>query len=326
MFSGELLKIDCQQEAGRISAGIKDALQNKLKRRGVIVAISGGIDSSVSLALSVHAIGPERVFTLQLPEKQSSSDTLRLSSLVADRYKVSTEVHDITPILTAVGYYEKYMQALRRMVPDYDAQWKSKIVISSALQNRGFSTFSIVAQSPDGKTIQRRLDAKTYLEIVACTNFKQRIRKMLEYYDADRLNYAVIGTPNRLEYDQGFFVKLGDGAADIKPIAHLYKTQVYALAKYLKVPEEIISRAPTTDTYSLAQGQDEFFFSLPYDKMDLCLYGMNHGIDATTVGDVIGLSEKQVKMVYKDIEQKRSTTRYLHMPPVLMEKIQEIVL
>jgi NAD+ synthase len=212
------------------------------------------------------------------------------------------------------------------MVPDYDSQWKSKIVISSALQNRGFSTFSIVAQSPDGKTIQRRLDAKAYLEIVACTNFKQRIRKMLEYYDADRLNYAVIGTPNRLEYDQGFFVKLGDGAADIKPIAHLYKTQVYALARYLKVPEEIVNRAPTTDTYSLPQGQDEFFFSLPYDKMDLCLYGKNHGVDPKTVGDAIGLSEDQVKLVFKDIEQKRLTTRYLHMPPVLMEKIQEIVL
>ena len=127
-----------------------------------------------------------------------------------------------------------------------------------------------------------------YLQIVAATNFKQRVRKMMEYYHADRLNYAVAGTPNRLEYDQGFFVKLGDGAADVKPIAHLYKTQVYALAEYLGVPEEIRRRPPTTDTFSLPQTQEEFYFALPYAKMDLCLYGHNHGVPAAEVAAAAG--------------------------------------
>ncbi len=325
MASAELLKIDCQREVERISAGIIDALQNRLKRKGLIVAISGGIDSSVSLALGVKAIGSERVFALQLPEKQSSMDTLRLSSAVADHYHIARELLDITPILTAVGYYDKYIRAARLIVPEYDEHWESKIAISSAFKSRGFSTFSIVARSPSGETLERRLNAQAYLEIVACTNFKQRIRKMMEYYFADRMNYAVVGTPNRLEYDQGFFVKLGDGAADLKPIAHLYKTQVYDLARYLKVPEEIIGRVPTTDTYSLSQGQDEFYFSLPYDKMDICLYGKNNGLGPITVGEMIGLSEGQVKMVYQDIDKKRATTRYLHMAPILMERVAEIV-
>ena len=162
---------------------------------------------------------------------------------------------------------------------------------------------------------KKRLSLKAYLEIVAATNFKQRTRKMLEYYHADRLNYAVTGTPNRLEYDQGFFVKLGDGAADIKPIAHLYKTQVYRLAEYLGVPEKIRQRSPTTDTYSLAQGQDEFYFSLPYDKMDLCLYAKNNDVSTDTVADALGLATEQVQRVYDDIDTKRATTRYLHMRP-----------
>jgi len=147
---------------------------------------------------------------------------------------------------------------------------------------------------------------------------------MLEYYHADRLNFAVTGTPNRLEYDQGFFVKLGDGAADVKPIAHLYKTQVYQLAQYLGVPKEIRQRPPTTDTYSLSQGQDEFYFSLPYDKMDLCLYGKNNGISVETVAEYLDLKPEQIQRVYDDIDTKRLTTRYLHLSPLLVEDIPEI--
>jgi NAD+ synthase len=196
--------------------------------------------------------------------------------------------------------------------------------LPSVIENQGYSIFSVVAQSPEGEIIKKRLDLKTYLEIVAATNFKQRVRKMLEYYHADRLNYAVAGTPNRLEYDQGFFVKLGDGAADLKPIAHLYKSQVYAMAAYLGVPEEIRGRPPTTDTYSLEQNQDEFFFQLSYDKLDLCLYAKNHGISVENVANAIGLTAQQVEHVFAEIDTKRKTTRYLHLKPLLMEDVAEI--
>jgi NAD+ synthase len=148
---------------------------------------------------------------------------------------------------------------------------------------------------------------------------------MMEYFHADRLNYAVAGTPNRLEYDQGFFVKLGDGAADFKPIAHLYKTQVYALAAHLGVPDEIRSRPPTTDTYSLAQTQEEFYFALPYDRMDLCLYALNHGVPAAEVAPVVGLTPPQVERVFKDIQSKRRTTSYLHQRPLLVEEVREVM-
>jgi len=325
LFSKDILKIDCEKEADRIANRMRQILADQLKRRGFIVAVSGGIDSSVTLALCVKSVGKERVLALQMPEKHSAENTKDLSALVADHFGVEKVYENITGILEAVGFYKRYNETVQSLIPEYNNDWKSKIVIPSLAESKGFTFFSIVAQSPDGKTIKQRLPLKAYLGIVAATNFKQRIRKMLEYYHADRLNYATTGTPNRLEYDQGFFVKLGDGAADIKPIAHLYKTQVYQMAEHLGVPQEICKRLPTTDTYSLAQGQDEFYFSLPYDKMDLCLYGKNNAIEPEIVGQAIGLSKEQVERVYKDIDQKRSTTRYLHLKPQLAVPVQEIL-
>lgn len=323
-FSSRVLKIDCDRETGSIAATIRTALARDLKRRGLVVAVSGGIDSSVTAALAVRAIGPKKVLCLQMPERHSAGETEKLSGMVADTFGTEKVLENISGILEAVGFYRRYDEAVRSVIPEYGEGWKSKIVIPNVVENAGFSVFSLVAQKPDGTVVKQRLPLKAYLAIVAATNFKQRVRKMLEYYHADKRNYAVTGTPNRLEYDQGFFVKLGDGAADIKPIAHLYKTQVYQLAGHLGVPEEIRKRPPTTDTYSLAQSQDEFYFSLPHDKMDLCLYGRNHGVDPATVGEAIGLTAEQVKRVYADIDTKRSTTRYLHLRPVLAGEVGEV--
>lgn len=323
-FSKDALRIDPEEKADKICSQLRSLLSKQFKRRGYVVGLSGGIDSSVTAALSAKSIGPNRVLALLMPERHSSEDTLSLSLAVADHFKIPRVHEDITKILEAVGFYRRYNDAVREIIPEYGDDWKSKIVIPNVLKRSGFNLFSIVAQSPDGNTISERLSLKAYLAIVAATNFKQRIRKMLEYYYADRMNFAVLGTPNRLEYDQGFFVKLGDGAADVKPIAHLYKSQVYDLAAYLDIPEKIRCRPPTTDTYSLSQGQDEFYFSLPYDKMDLCLYGKNNGIPVETVADTLELTSEQVQRVYDDIETKRSTTRYLHLSPLLVENVPEI--
>ena len=319
----QVLTLDCAAETQKIQSKIQSIIAKKLKKRGAVVGLSGGIDSSVTVGLCQKALGKDRVVALLMPERHSSEDTLDLSRSVADHFGVQVIHEDITPILEALGFYQRYDAAISSVIPGYGTGWKSKIVTSSILEE-GFTFFSAVAQSPEGDIIKKRLDLKSYLAVVAATNFKQRTRKLLEYYHADRLNYAVAGTPNRLEYDQGFFVKNGDGAADFKPIAHLYKSQVYQLAAFLGVPKEIINRPPTTDTYSLPQDQNEFYFSLSYEKMDLCLYGKNNGISAETIGALTELAPEQVERVYKDIDQKRSTTKYLHLPPVLVEKVPEI--
>jgi NAD+ synthase len=207
--------------------------------------------------------------------------------------------------------------------PGYDGTWKNKIVIAGGLEGQ-VNHFRLVVQTPAGEVKEERLGLREYLQIVAATNFKQRIRKTVEYFHADRLNYAVVGTPNRLEYDQGFFVKNGDGSADVKPIAHLYKTQVYAMARHLGLPDEICSATPTTDTYSLTQGQDEFYFALPYRQMDLALWALNHGRPAADLAPALGISEEQAERVYADIQAKRRTTRYLHAKAVLVEAVAEL--
>ncbi len=323
-LSADVLEIDCAAEVEKIAATIRNALRTQLRRQGLVVAMSGGIDSSTVAALCVKAVGKDRVFGLHMPERDSSDDTLRLSTLLAEHLQIDSAHEDITPVLEGVDCYRRRNEAVRSVIPQFGPDWKFKIVLPSILEDDSYRIFSVIAQAPDGEVVKARLSPKAYLGIVAATNFKQRIRKMLEYYHADRLNYATTGTPNRLEYDQGFFVKLGDGAADIKPIAHLYKTQVYALAKHLGLPDEICSRPPTTDTYSMPQSQEEFYFSLPYDKMDLCLYAKNHGLSPEETAPAVNLTAQQVQRVYNDIDQKRRTTRYLHLKPLLMDNVDEI--
>jgi NAD+ synthase len=323
-FSAEVLSLDCGREADRIATSIKEILTKSLHKRGLVLGISGGIDSSVTAALCVLAVGKDKVIGLQMPERHSADETMALSLMIGEHLGLRQVHWDITAILEAVGYYAKYDDAARSVIPEYGAGWKSKITLPGIDEDKTYALFSIVARSPEGTEFKKRLDLNAYLDLVAATNFKQRTRKMLEYYYADKHNYAVAGTPNRLEYDQGFFVKLGDGAADLKPIAHLYKTQVFQLARYLGLPEAIIRRPPTTDTYSLPQGQDEFYFSVSYEIMDLCLYGKNHGLNAETVAARIGLSPPQVLAIYRDIDKKRSTTSYLHLPPVLVTAVPEI--
>lgn len=321
-MDASVLDLDLPKTVERICERIRESVAT-MRKRGAVVAISGGIDSSVCAALSTRALGREHVLFLILPERDSSSRSGRLGNMLADHLNVERIVCDIAPTLDAIGCYRWRDDAIRAVFPDYGEGWKNKIVIAGGLE-RGINFHKLVVEDPSGQRQEKRLGPKEYLQIVAAQNFKQRIRKTLEYFHADRLNYLVIGTPNRLEYDQGFFVKNGDGSADMKPIAHLYKTQVYALARHLGLPNEVVSVRPTTDTFSLEQGQDEFYFALPYEKMDLALWAKNHGRPAAELGAALGISEQQAELVYRDIDTKRRTTRYLHARPELVEPIEEL--
>jgi NAD+ synthase len=326
MFHRDVLDMDLDQESDEIALRLREVVAKRLLRRGLVVALSGGIDSSVTCALAVRTFGPRRVFGLLLPERDSSGDSVRLATMLADHLGIDYLTEDIQPTLAAIGCYRRQAEAMQRVFPDYGEGWKSKIVLpGDLLDSDRVNMYRLVVEDPDGKRFTERLPVQAYLEIVAATNFKQRIRKTLEYYHADRLNYAVAGTPNRLEYDQGFFVKNGDGSADVKPIAHLFKTQVYALARHLGLPDDICGSIPTTDTYSLDQGQDEFYFVLPYGEMDLLLWAKNHDIAVEATAEVMGLSAEQVTRVFRDIERKRAATLPLQLAPVLLKEVPEIV-
>jgi len=323
-LSHDVLNFDMDAEVARVGERLREILRSNLNRRGLIIAMSGGIDSSVCAGLAVKALGPKKVYGLLLPERDSSSDSKSRGQLLAEHLGIEFVVEDIAPALEAIGCYRWRDDAIRSVFAEYSDGWKNKIVISGGSEGQ-INHFQLVVQTPDGELKQQRLPLREYLQIVAATNYKQRLRKAIEYFHADRLNYAVIGTPNRLEYDQGFFVKNGDGSADVKPIAHLYKSQVYALARHMGLPKEICSAIPTTDTYSLPQGQDEFYFALPYAKMDLALWALNHGHSAAELAEVLEIDEKHAEFIYKDIANKRKATRYMHAAPVLVEDVTEIV-
>ena len=324
MFSPSVLELDPEREIARIVQSLRRQVLGSLRKRGAVVGLSGGVDSSVVAALCARAFGPEKVLGIFMPERDSSVDSLRLGRAVAGELGVETVLEDITPALDGLGCYRRQCDAVRTLVPEYGEGWKCKLSLPSPIHGERLAVSRLTVQSPDGEASTVRLTAEAYLQLVAATNFKQRVRKTIEYYHADRLNYAVTGTPNRLEYDQGFFVKQGDGAADVKPIAHLYKTQVYQLARHLRVPAEILERAPTTDTFSMSQTQEEFYFALPYAGMDLCLYAHNHGVPAADVAPVVSLTPEQVERVFRDIEGKRRATRGLHAAPLLVEDVPEL--
>lgn len=321
-LSGMELRIDAEAVRDEIVAALRVQVSDRLKRRGVVLGLSGGVDSTVSAYLAVEAFGPDRVLGLFMPERDSDPASLRLGQEVADRLGITGIVEDIGDVLEAAGCYARRNEAVRQVVAEFGEDWGCKLVLPrDPGQTGGLNVYRLVVQPPGGEPTSHRLRPAVYRQIVAATNFKQRVRKMMEYYHADRLHYAVLGTPNRLEFDQGFFVKGGDGLADVKPIAHLYKQQVYQLGETLGVPHAILERPPTTDTFSLPQGQDEFYFALPVLELDHFVHARDAGMDAEEAARRLGRPVNQVTEVFRDIDQKRRATRYLHTPALLVEDV-----
>lgn len=318
-FSTHSLRLDAARETERLVEAIRRHVFQTLNRRGAVVGVSGGVDSALVAALCSRALGARRTVALFMPEADSSPDSLRLGRLVASSLGLATIHEDITPALQAARCYERRDDAVRLVVPQYSDGWQCKLSLPDVVHADRYSLFDVVVRSPQGAISRSRLTLPAYLGILAATNFKQRIRAMYAYHYADLYQFAVAGTPNRLECELGFFVKNGDGAADFKPIAHLYKTQVYQLAAHLGVPGEILERPPTTDTYPLEQSQEDFYFALPLAKMDLCLYSLNQRVPLEEVADATGLSTGEVQRVFRSIEARRRAARYLHTAPLYPE-------
>ena len=318
-FDPSVLELDCAATVRQIADDMRRVIAKGLARRGAVVAVSGGVDSSVCACLAVQALGAKRVFALLMPERDSSPDSKTRAKKLCEGLGIDYEVEDIAPILEALGCYRRRDEAIGRLFPEYGPGYRQKIAVADDLMgSERVNYFNLIIESPSGQQQKKRMPLDTYLQVVAGTNMKQRTRKLLEYYHAERLNYAVVGTPNLLEYALGFFVRGGDGLADVKPIAHLYKTQVYALAEYLAVPEDIRSQLPSTDTYSLPQTQEEFYFALPYDRMDLLLYAFSHDVPADQAGRALGLACQQVERVYRDIVAKRRVADRLLAPALMV--------
>lgn len=316
-FSMNSIFLDANTETERLIKTLKDIVAFKLKKRGAVVGVSGGIDSSVVLALCAKTFGPEKVLAIMMPERDSSPESKALATLLCEKFKVPYILEDITDAVNGFGCYTRRDEAVKRVFPEYDPKtYKMKIVLHSDTEAKGkLNLFYLTIITPDGTVKSQRLPLSEYLQIVAASNFKQRSRTNMLYYHAEAKNYAVIGTGNKNEHEQGFFVKYGDGGADVKPIAHLFKTQVFQLAEFLEVPEEIRKRTPTTDTYSAEQTQEEFFYKMPFDIMDRIWDGWEKGVTSDVIANVLNIPQAQVDVTINDIRQKIQTTEYLRQEP-----------
>ena len=326
-FNKQVLELNPAAETERIVSALRQQVSQALRRYGAVVGLSGGVDSSTVVALCVRAFGPERVVALIMPDQDSDPESELLARQVVERFQVKTVIkEDITSALAGFGCYARRDEAIRQIFPEYDPShgYKAKIVLPpNILEDDTLNVFSIAIITPEGEEKSQRLPVREYLQIVAASNFKQRGRMAMLYYHAESRNYAVIGTANKNEHDQGFIVKYGDGGVDVQPIAHLHKTQVYQLAAYLDVPAAIRQRTPTSDTYSAHQTQEEFFFRLPFETMDLLWYAKEHQVPVAEVAQVMGLTETQVQRVFNDLTRKQSTTAYLRMSPLKSPEIRE---
>lgn len=316
-FHRHILQLDPEREVNRIVEKLRHDVFNVLKRGGGVLGVSGGVDSAVVLALAVRALETERLVALLLPEMESSPESARLARQVCRQFGVEPIVEDVTGPLIGFGCYRRRDEAVRAVFPEYDSTYKLKITLPPGLLDKDtLNVFRVTIVSPEGQEKTKRLRPAQLRQIVAASNFKQRSRAALLYYHAELRGYAVIGTPQKNEHDQGFFVKYGDGAMDVKPVGHLYKTQVYQLAEYLDIPEEIHNRPPTSDTYSAGSTQEEFFFRLPFELMDLLWYALEHNVPVAEVAREMDLTEEQVQRVFDDLSRKQRTTAYLRMPPL----------
>ncbi len=318
-FSKDIIKLkNIAETCNTIVERLRKEVLEGFRRRGGVIGISGGIDSSVALALSIKAFGPEKVLGVMLPEKDSSHESEMLAKELAEKFGVKTQTEDITQALEGFNCYTRRDEAVKRIFPEYSPEnYKMKIGIKQNPGNQNLPPiFSLVIVDLKGNEFSKILPINEYLQIVASSNFKQRCRMSMLYYHAERLHYAVIGTPNKHEVDQGFFVKYGDGGADIMPIGKLYKSQVYELAKYLGIPESIIQRTPTTDTYTAVQTQEEFFYQMPFHLMDLIWYGYENSYSAEEVAIALTMEPDEIRKIYMNFMRKHQTTAYLRMSPV----------
>ena len=316
-FNADILKIDCEIESLRIEQFIRKQVFESFRKKGIVIGISGGIDSAVVATLAVRAIGADNIFGLILPEKESNPISAEYANLLIEKLGIRSKTVELTPMMENFGVYRKRESIVRKHFSYYNNLWKYRLVMPQNLLDKDrFNVSVLEVQNPEGKISSKRLSSKDYLEMVAATDVKQRMRMIMLYYFAEKYKYIVAGTTNFSEAIQGFFVKYGDGGVDTEPIAHLYKSQVYQLAEYMKVPQKIINRAPSPDTYSFVVSDKELYFSLPYDILDLLLYAKQNNVQHDNIKTVLNLKDDQINRAFRDFYTKQKATEHYRHTPV----------
>jgi NAD+ synthase len=310
-FNRDVLKIDTAQELERLSEFIVEQVKT-FRKTGVVVGLSGGIDSACIAAVAVHALGKDKVVGLILPESESNPVSSEYATKHAEALGIEYREINITPTVDSIVQYTWRDEFIQKLIPEYKPGYKYNITLPTDLLERAsFSFYRLQVQIPDGELKSKRLTHEELLTLTSFANIKIRSRMLHLYAEAERRNLLVAGTTNRTEFILGDFCKYGDGGTDIEPFTHLYKNQIYQLSEHLGVIQEIIDRPPSPDTFSLPVSDQEFFFRIAFDKLDHLLYAWEHEVPAEEAGKVLDLSEEAVERAYKDFASKYRATAHL---------------
>jgi NAD+ synthase len=314
-FEKVLPPVDLNEEIDFIVEFIKDQVRNEYKRDGIVVGLSGGVDSAVTAALSLKAVGEANIISLIMPEKESNPISSSLALEMAEKFNIKHITKDITPVLDGFGAYAARDEIVKRYFPEYDGTQKWKLVQpGSFLEKDSFNFYSLKLETAEGPK-SKRLKPRDLRAITGATDLKQRTRMATLYQVAEAENYVVAGTTNLSETALGFYVKYGDGGVDIEPLSYLYKTYVFQIAEHLGVPAGIVERLPSPDTFSAEVADDEFFFRLPYDKLDLFLWAMRDNVPADAVSKTLGVDIDKVSRILGDLKHKQEISGHLRRMP-----------
>jgi len=315
-FNLDVLRIDPAQELQRLSQFLVEQVSGIFRRKGIVVGLSGGVDSACIAAIAVHALGKEKVVGLVLPETESNPISSEYATKHAQSLGIEHRQVAITGTVDSVVPYSARDAFIRKLVPEYQPGYKYNITLpTDLLEREALSFYRLQVQMPDDEIKRKRLSPEGFRTITSFANIKIRSRMLHLYAEAERRNLVVAGTTNRTEFLLGDFCKYGDGGTDIEPLSHLYKNQIYQLARHLEIIPEIIDRQPSPDTFSLPVSDQEFFFRIPFEKLDHLLYAWEREIPEDETAGVLNLPPEAVQRAYKDFASKHRATAHLRAMP-----------